>query len=211
MQFNFKKHNHIYPARAIIKVSMGSVVERSRFLRFSDFSSRLAHLPRKKKIYLVIFATYFLAAFAFITIGLQPVKSSAAVYATEAETATSLLSIDAISLHAPVKKVVLSGKTLEVPEQIAGAYSVYENKTLIMGHSSTIFTRLHELKLGDKISYNGKEYTIRNIEEKQKQDIVMKDILRAEEKDTLILMTCSGDKIEGTASDHTHRLILTAN
>lgn len=186
---------------------MGSVVTRSRFSYFS----RLAHLPREKKIYLVIFATYFLATFAFIAIGLQPIKSSAAVYAAESETAISLLSIDSIDLYAPVKTVALNGKTLEVPEQIAGAYSVHENKTLIIGHSSTIFTRLNELKTGEEITYSGKKYTISSIEEKRKEDVIMKDILKAEEKDTLILMTCSGEKIAGTASDHTHRLIITAN
>ena len=187
---------------------MGSVIERSRFSRFS---SRLARLPREKKVYFVIFATYFLATLAFVIIGLQPVRSSAAVYATETETASGLLSIDAINLNAPVKKVMLNGKTLEVPEQIAGAYSVHENKTLIIGHSSTIFKDLKNTTIGMKITYSGKEYTIRNIEEKLKQDIVMKDILKAEEKDTLVLMTCSGEKIDGTSSDHTHRLIITAN
>lgn len=191
-------------------LSMGSVIERSRFSRLSGFSY-LARLPRRKQLYLIIFATYFLAAFAFVTIGLQPAKDTSAVYATEAESATALLTIDSISLNAPVKQVMLNGKTLEVPEQIAGAYSVHDNKTLIIGHSSTIFARLDELKTGDKIAYSGKEYTIRAIEEKLKQDITMKDILQAEKKDTLILMTCSGEKIDGTASDHTRRLIITAD
>ena len=167
-------------------------------------------LSRKKKIYLLIFATYFVAAFAFITIGLQPIKDGVAVYAAESETATALLSIDEINLYAPVKTVMLNGKTLEVPEQIAGAYSVHENKTLIIGHSSTIFSPLKNTKTGMEISYNGKKYTITSITEKQKQDIVMKDILQSAEKDTLILMTCSGEKIAGSASDHTHRLIVTA-
>ena len=176
---------------------MGSVIEGLRF-------------SRKKKIYRFIFATYFVAAFAFIAIGLQPVKNSEAVYAAESETATALLSIDSINLYAPVKPVTLNGKTLEVPEQIAGAYSVHENKTLIMGHSSTIFSGLKSVKTGAEISYNSKIYTITDITEKQKQDIVMKDILKSEEKPTLILMTCSGEKIAGSASDHTHRLIVTA-
>lgn len=176
---------------------MGSVIERSRF-------------SRRQKISLLIFSTYFVAGFAFIAIGLQPVRDSAAVYATESELATSLLSINAINLHAPVKEVAMKGKTLEVPEQIAGSYSVHDNKTLIMGHSSTIFANLNNLSLGDKISYNNKTYTISNIEEKQKQDIDMSEVLSAAETDTLILMTCSGDKITGTASDHTHRLIITA-
>ena len=176
---------------------MGSVIERSRF-------------SRKQKISLLIFATYFIAGFAFIAIGLQPVKDPAAVYATESELATSLLSIDAINLHAPVKSVTLNGKTLEVPEQIAGSYSVHEHKTLIMGHSSTIFSNLKDLSIGDEISYSDKTYTISSIEEKQKQDIDMSEVLSAAETDTLILMTCSGDKIAGSASDHTHRLIITA-
>ena len=187
---------------------MGSVIESLRFLRRPrEISGRLS---RSKKIYLLIFATYFVAGFAFITIGLQPVKDSAAVYAVETEAATSLLTIDDINLYAPVKTVTLNDKTLEVPDQIAGAYSVHENKTLIMGHSSTIFKDLKNTTTGMKITYNGKIYTIMGIEEKLKQDISMQDILKAEEKDTLILMTCSGEKIAGSASDHTHRLIITA-
>ena len=79
-----------------------------------------------------------------------------------------------------------------------------------MGHSSTIFSGLKSVKTGEEISYNSKIYTITDITEKQKQDIVMKDILKSEEKPTLILMTCSGEKIAGSASDHTHRLIVTA-
>ena len=176
---------------------MGSVINRLRF-------------SRKKKIYLLIFAIYFVAAFAFVTIGLQPVKNSEAVYATESEMATALLSIDSINLYAPVKPITLNSKELEVPEQIAGSYSVHQNKTLIVGHSSTIFSTLSSVKTGEKISYSGKEYTITDITEKQKQDIIMKDILKAEGTDTLILMTCSGDKIENSSSDHTHRLIITA-
>lgn len=180
---------------------MGSVAIRSRF----------SCMSRKKKIYLLIFATYFLATFAFITIGLQPINDPSSVYATESETATGLLSIDSINLRAPVKKITLNGKTLEVPEQIAGSYSMRENKTLIIGHSSTIFSNLKDVKVGDIISYNGKNYTINTIEEKQKQDISMESILKAEEKDTLVLMTCSGTKINNTTGDHTHRLIITAN
>ena len=176
---------------------MGSVITRSRF-------------SREKKIYLAIFATYFTAAFAFLAIGLQPIKSSAEVYATEAQTAIGLLSIDSIGLHAPVKTVKLNGKTLEVPEQITGAYSVHENKTLIIGHSSTVFNRLNEAKIGEEITYNGNKYNIINIEEKRKEDVIMKDILKAEDEDTLILMTCSGEKIANTESDHTHRLVITA-
>lgn len=176
---------------------MGSVIERPRF-------------SHRQKISLLIFTTYFIAGFTFITIGMQPVKDSASVYASEAESATSLLSIDSIGLHAPVKNVMLNGKTLEVPEQIAGSYSVHNNKTLVIGHSSTIFSNLKNTTTGMEISYNGKKYTITDIVNERKEDIVMKEILKTEENDTLILMTCSGEKIEGTTSDYTHRIIITA-
>ena len=177
---------------------MGSVIYRPRF-------------SGARKIYLAIFATYFLSAIAFVVIGLQPVRENTGVaYATEASSASGLLTIDSIDLDAPVKPVALNGRELEVPDQIVGSYSAHSNKTLLIGHSSTIFTRLKDVKLGDKITYSGKSYTITNIEEKQKQDIIMSDVLKEEPVDTLVLMTCSGDAIPGTSGDHTHRLLITA-
>ena len=76
-------------------------------------------------------------------------------------------------------------------------------------NSSTAFSNLKDLRLGDKVTYNGKEYTITDIAEKQKQDISMKEILKAEETDTLVLMSCAGEPVNGT-NDYTHRLIVTA-
>ena len=164
----------------------------------------------RKKLYFFIFMMYFIGAFAFIAIGLQPAKNSAAVYASESESATSKLQIQSIGLDAPVTTVNLNGDELEVPEEIAGSYSVHQNKTLIIGHSSTIFQKLHLVSIGDNFTFQNKSYQITNITEKPKSDISMKEILKAEAKDTIIIMTCSGDPIENSNGDHTHRLIITA-
>lgn len=180
---------------------MGSVIHRSRF-------------SKEVKIKLGIFATYFVAAVAFVYFGLQPATSPEQVYAAESESAIATLSIPTEGQDShqdlPVKKIAKSGKELEVPEQIVGVYSVHKNKTLLIGHSSTAFSNLKNLQQNDKITYNDKEYTIKNIEEKPKKDISMKEILKAEEEDTIVLMTCSGEQV-ANSEDYTHRLIITAS
>lgn len=144
------------------------------------------------------------------TIGIHIIKSSNAVYAQEAASATETLNIPSISLAAPVAVIEFTGSNLAVPEQIAGSYSVHQNKTLLYGHSSTIFSGLKYLKIGDEIEYRGKIYHVENLVENRKEDISMREILKEEITDTIVLMTCSGDAIPGTDGDHTHRLILTA-
>ena len=173
-------------------------------------AARRLVFDRERRIYLIYFVIYFLAAFMVANIGIHLIKSSNAVYAQEAAAATESLSIPSISLEAPVAVIQYTGSNLNVPEQIAGSYSVHENKTLLFGHSSTIFSGLKYLHIGDTITYRNNTYVISSIEEKPKAKISMKDILQAEEKDTIVLMTCSGDAIPGTNGDHTHRLILTA-
>lgn len=176
---------------------MGSVISRSRF-------------SKEAKIKLGVFATYFIATLAFIYFGLQPATNPQEVYAAESEQAIATLSLDDEGIDIPVKPIKKTGKDLEVPEQIVGTYSVHENKTLLIGHSSTAFSNLKNLQINDMITYSGKTYTIKTIEEKEKQDISMKDILKSEDQDTIVLMTCSGKNIPGT-TDYTHRLIVTAS
>lgn len=135
--------------------------------------------------------------------------NAADVYAEESRTATGSLTIPAIGLEAPVAKVSLDGKTLTAPEQIAGSFSQHQGKTLLIGHSSTIFSTLHQVQLGDKLTYNDHVYTVSSIETKLKSDIDMADVLKSESKDTVILMTCSGEPLGG--QDYSHRLIITAN
>ena len=169
-----------------------------------------AHFSRTKLIHLAILSIYFIAGFAFILIGLQPSKSATSVYAKEAAEATATLEMPTINLKAPVTEVSLIGKDLEVPEQIAGAYSINKNKTLIIGHSSTIFTNLQNVQIGQSFTYKSTTFIIKSIVEKKKEDVSMKDILSSASTPTVIIMTCSGDTIPNTDGDHTHRLIVTA-
>ena len=176
---------------------MGSVIPRVR--------RRRTKLP-----YLLIFAAYAVFTFAFITIGLQPVRSAEAAYAEESSTADATLVIDAIGLSAPVTQSSLSNNNLSVPEQIAASYSNSPNKTLIFGHSSSVFQNLKNIQLSDTIFYNEKTYQVTDITEVKKTEISMADILAPSDTDTIVLMTCSGEKIPNTDGDHTHRLIVTA-
>lgn len=176
---------------------MECVIQRTRFSR-----TRIIHMA--------ILSAYFIAGFAFITIGLQPSQSANSVYAAEAAGATATLDAPSINLSAPVTDVPLVGKNLEVPEQIAGAYSLHTNKTLIIGHSSTIFSSLKDLQVGQQFTYKSTSFTIKSISEKKKEDISMQEVLSAADTPTVVLMTCSGDTIPNTNGDHTHRLIITA-
>ena len=77
-----------------------------------------------------------------------------------------------------------------------------------MGHSSTVFQNLKKVQTGDKIIYDGEEFTVIHREILEKSEISMREILRDEEEPTLVLMTCSGEHISG--QDYSHRLILYA-
>ena len=166
--------------------------------------------PREKIINFAILAVYFFASAAFTFYGLQPSTSSKDVYAAESATATATLVIPSISLVAPVTPVALNDTSLEVPEQIAGSYSAHPHKTLLLGHSSTIFKNLKNLTLSAQFTYNNRVYTVTSIENLEKSAISMSDILAPAETDTIVLMTCSGDHISGTTNDYTHRLVITA-
>ena len=174
---------------------MGSVIERHRF-------------SRKTLALVAVFLMYLLGGVAFFYFGFQPAISAKDVYAEEAKNAETTLTIPDIGLSSPVSEVKLSGQELEVPEQIAGSYSVHTNKTLLLGHASTVFTDLKNLREGATITYDNKDYLVSTIEIKEKSSILMKEILKEEDRDTIVLMTCSGDHISG--NDYSHRLIITA-
>ena len=174
---------------------MGSVIARYNF-------------SKKHLLYFGIFLAYFIGAILFVYFGLQPATSATEVYAKEESVATSTLEIPSINLVTPVMQVSLNDNNLEVPEQIAGFYSAHKHKTLLIGHSTTVFSDLKELKLDQKIIYNQAEYIISEITTKEKSEISMKDILKEETGNTLVLMTCTGEKI--TDTDFSHRLIITA-
>lgn len=118
------------------------------------------------------------------------------------------LEIPSIGLVSGVTKLTLKNHKLDTPDSIVGSYSQNTNKTFLIGHSTTVFKNLNQAKVNDTISYNNTEYKIASMEIFRKSDIDMKDLLKAEKDDTLVLMTCAGEIMNGT--DATHRLIITA-
>ena len=166
-----------------------------------------AYAAKRKRILFALLAFYAVFIPTFIWIGFGEVKSEQ-TYAVEAQEATEHLTIAKINLDAPVKKVKLDGTKLEVPEQIAGSYTPSENKTLLIGHSSTVFKNLDQLRVGDEIVFNNEQFTITNTEVLAKAEIEMSEVLKNEEVRTLVIMTCAGENIGG--NDFSHRLIVTA-
>ena len=162
----------------------------------------------RKRIVTSLFVFYAVFVPVYLYVGLQPSGRAASVYAEEAEKATGSLEIPSILLSAPISDVELDGRTLAAPDYIVGRYQPYENKVLIMGHSSTVFQNLKKVQTGDKIIYDGEEFTVIYREILEKSEISMREVLRDEEEPTLVLMTCSGEHISG--QDYSHRLILYA-
>lgn len=151
-----------------------------------------------RKIFTIIYIVSFLAyaAFSFV-----PADGTA-------YTIDGGLIIPSIGLTSGVTKLELHDHKLDTPDSIVGSYSQNTNKTFLIGHSSTIFKNLYQVKIGETITYNNTDYTITSMEIFKKSDIDMKDVLKAEEKDTLVIMTCAGEVMNET--DATHRLIVTA-
>ena len=99
-------------------------------------------------------------------------------------------------------------RKLTPPETIAGSYSQNENKTLIIGHSSTVFKKLEQVRLGNEIKYGDKTYIVTNTVTLEKSQVDMSSVLATSESNTLVLMTCAGDPLPD--QDATHRLLITA-
>ena len=152
---------------------------------------------------ILAFSCLILAVFCLYK-GFEPANAvDAAATASFAE-----ISIPSIDLKSSVVKLKLEEHRLHTPDKIAGSFSRAENKTLIIGHSTTVFSDLDAVVIGNNIIYNDKSYKVEDIETKEKSEINMKKLLAAARKDTIVLMTCAGDYIgEG---DATHRLIITA-
>lgn len=126
---------------------------------------------------------------------------------TNAATSDQLI-ISGINLNTAVENVELKGNELTSPENIAGAYNAARNKTLLIGHSTTVFKNLDQIDGDMIIEYRNKDYKITEMVLMKKEDISMFDLTRPAEEDTIILMTCAGK--ETSDKDFTHRLIITA-
>lgn len=145
-------------------------------------------------VYVVLLAIY-------IIVGLQP--ADAAQYEVAAE-----LAIPAIGLETDVAELDLVNGELATPDTIAGSYAREENKTLLIGHSTTVFENLDAVRLGDEIVYDGKTYRVVAIDQVRKSEIRMSQVMAGAEKDTIIIMTCAGELLPG--GDATHRLMIKA-
>lgn len=147
-------------------------------------------------------ASIYAAFFAFyIFFGLQPVD--AVHYEISGQ-----LRIPDISLTTDVTTLELKDHKLATPDRIVGAYSKTKSKTLLIGHSSTVFDNLDNVKIGEKIFYNDEKYIISDIKTVIKEDIDMSKLLAPAETKTIIIMTCAGEQI--SATDASHRLLVTA-
>ena len=144
---------------------------------------------------------YFLAFFVYLIIGLAP--ADAVQYEIEGS-----LEMPAIGLQSDVTRLKLHNHKLDTPDTIVGSFSWEENKTLLIGHSTTVFENLNLTVVGDVIVYNGKNYWVTDIVVKEKSKIIMEELLEGADKDTLVIMTCAGEIFE--SGDATHRLIVTA-
>ena len=151
-----------------------------------------------RKIFTILYIVSFLAYAAF-----SFVLADGTAYTIDGG-----LIIPSIGLTSGVTKLELKDHKLDTPDSIVGSYSQNINKTFLIGHSTTIFKNLYQVKIGDSITYNNTEYKITNMEVFKKADIDMKNLLKAEKEDTLVIMTCAGEIMNGT--DATHRLIVTA-
>ncbi len=145
--------------------------------------------------YIIFFAVYFI-------IGFQP-AAEAMDYKVSNE-----LKIESINLNAPVTKLEIKSGKLETPVDIAGSYSITPNKTLLIGHASSIFKNLNLAKIGDKIEYEGDTYKIISTETMEKSAVNMERLLANTKKPTLKIMTCAGEYYND--GDASHRLIVTA-
>ena len=67
---------------------------------------------------------------------------------------------------------------------------------------------MNELDLFDSIKYGDSDYQVVKISLMPKSKIIMRDLLKEADKDTLVLMTCAGTLLDN--HDATHRLIITA-
>ncbi len=144
---------------------------------------------------------YVFAFLVYIFFGLQPAEASSYEISTE-------LLIPAIGLVSDVTELALENNELKTPDSIVGSYSESENKVFLIGHSSTVFNKLDEVKKTDMIFYNKKLYIVVNVEISEKAEINMNRILAETNQETLIVMTCAGENLGG--GDATHRLIITA-
>ena len=150
---------------------------------------------------IIFVGLYVFALIIYIIYGLQP--AGAVDYDI-----TASLNIPSISLSADVTTLEPINGKLDTPDTIVGSYSYHSNKTLLIGHSTTVFSKLNEVSLEDELEYDNNLYRVIAVDFVKKSSVNMNNLLKFEKKDTLVLMTCAGTLLDN--GDATHRLIITA-
>ncbi|MDO4746935.1 MAG: class F sortase [Candidatus Saccharibacteria bacterium] len=159
---------------------------------------KLKHRWDPKVVFTVL---YFVCFVAYLVVNLRTVEAKAYDVATN-------LIIPSIGLSADVTELTLVDGELETPDTIVGSFRRADNKTLLIGHSSTVFQELNKVEIGDKIFYDGTIYYIVSAETLEKAAVDMGGILAKASRQTIVVMTCAGQDLGG--GDATHRLIVTA-
>ena len=159
-------------------------------------------LKRRRFDFRKIVTLFYVAAFAtYLILGLQPAE--AIQYEISGQ-----LNIPSIGLTSDVTSLELEDHKLNTPNTIVGSYTARTNKIFLIGHSTTVFKNLNQVKPGNLIEYNDKTYRIISTETLSKADIDMKTLLKSENQNTLVIMTCAGEILNH--QDATHRFIVTA-
>lgn len=158
-------------------------------------------LKRHLDLRYLFVSLYFVAFAIYLLIGLQPVGATNYNISSE-------LMIPRIGLKTDVASLNLRDGNLDTPESIVGSFSKYPRKTLLIGHSTTVFQRLNDVEANDSIILDGNKYHIVSKYVTPKSDISMTELLRDSGRNTIVLMTCAGELIGN--GDATHRLIVVA-
>lgn len=150
----------------------------------------------------VFVGMYFVAFLAYIIYGLQPVE------AVQSYEFSGKLEIPSIALDTDVAKLQLSADGLQTPDTIVGSFTQNDKKTLLIGHSTTVFENLNQVDLDATIIYGGQEYIVTAIDMVPKSKVDMNRLLEDVDKSTVVIMTCAGDLFDD--GDASHRLLITA-
>ena len=115
-----------------------------------------------------------------------------------------VLDIPSIGLHQQMTQVIAEGRTLPVPDNNPGYYLSQSGNIFIIGHNSTVFTRLHEIPGELSIIIDGAKttYHLDTYENTPKDNVDMHKVTTYR---GVSVMTCSGERVGDTLS---HRLIL---
>lgn len=159
-------------------------------------------LKKRLNLKAVLIGLYAVVFVAYVIVGLKPAEAAQS-YEISAE-----LNIPSIGLVSDVTTLHLEDHELKTPDSIVGSFSRAENKTLLIGHSSTVFQNLDKVAVADEITYDDDIYIVKQIETLEKSEIDMSKLLAQADENTLVIMTCAGTDLGN--GDATHRLIITA-